>query len=188
VSLEPSISDSELFGRIQQGDSAAFAHFYDRHAPLLFAIALKILGQQFDAEDVLQDAAVLIWERAPRYDPGAGQPLAWAVTLTRNRAIDRLRSLRRRTELLADAAAEVSPVIDPTPAAPHAAIASETGQTVQTALATLSSEQQQAIELAFFHGLTQQEIAQRLGVPLGTVKARIRRGMMTLRDILEGHL
>ena len=188
MSLEPSISDAELFGRIQQGDSAAFAQFYDRHAPLLFAIALKILGQQSDAEDVLQESAVLIWERAPRYDPGGGQPLAWAVTLTRNRAIDRLRALRRRTELLAEASAEESPAADPAPAAPRATIARETGETVQTALATLSSEQQQAIELAFFHGLTQQEIAQRLGVPLGTVKARIRRGMMTLRDLLEGHL
>lgn len=180
--------DSELFARLRDGDAAAFAEFYDRHAPLLYGIALKILGQQQDAEDVLQDAAVLIWERAPQYRPELGQPLSWAVALTRNKAIDRLRSVRRRTEVHESAAAE--PVVAPSPATPSPlrAVASETGDLLRRGLQMLSMEQREAIELAFLGGLTQQEIAARLGQPLGTIKARIRRGMLALKDMLEGQL
>lgn len=178
-------TDAELFSRIREGDSEAFAAFYDRHAGLLFGVAVKVLGQGQDAEDVLQDAAVLIWERAPTFDPSLGQPLSWAVTLTRNKAIDRLRSLRRRGEVTEDLASQSSaePPGEPSPAR-HASVADD-NQSLQNALVTLPGEQRQAIELAFFLGLTQQEIATRLQQPLGTIKARIRRGMLALRTLLE---
>ncbi|MBN8248935.1 MAG: sigma-70 family RNA polymerase sigma factor [Verrucomicrobia bacterium] len=178
--------DAAVFARVAGGDPAAFAEFFDRHSSLLYGVALKILGNEQDAEDVLQDACVLLWERAPLYRPGLGHPVAWAVALTRNKSIDRLRASRRRTEVMGLAAEE--PV-----AAPGAGVTSvdrvisaEAGEAVARALTTLPVEQREAIELAFLGGLTQQEISQRLGQPLGTIKARIRRGMLALRDVLEG--
>lgn len=189
-SFPPPISstDADVFARIQSGDTAAFAEFYDRHSSLFFGIALKVLGNSHDAEDVLQEAAVLIWERAPLYDAALGQPVSWAVALTRNKAIDRLRSVRRRTEVM-DAAAQ-EPAASSAPEVPPArrAIELETGEFVNRALEALSPDQRHAIELAFYGGLTQQEIALRLDQPLGTIKARIRRGMLALRDLLEGQL
>lgn len=180
-----SSTDVEVFARVQGGDTSAFAEFYDRHSSLLYGIALKVLGNEHDAEDILQEAAVLIWERAPLYSAALGQPVSWAVALTRNRAIDRLRSVRRRTEVM-DAAAQ-EPASAPTPEPPSArTLASETGEFVKRAMESLASDQREAIELAFYGGLTQQEIALRLDQPLGTVKARIRRGMMAMRDMLEG--
>ena len=180
--------DAVLFARIQDGDTAAFAEFYDRHAPLWYGIALKILGNEQDAEDVMQDAAVQIWERAPQYRPELGQPLSWAVALTRNKAIDRLRSVRRRTEILESAAAEPATAPASELASPLRAMAAETGDLIRKGLQMLSMEQREAIELAFLGGLTQQEIAVRLGQPLGTIKARIRREMLALKDTLEGQL
>lgn len=185
---EAPLSDADVFARIQSGDASAFAAFYDRHSSLLYGVALKVLGNEHDAEDVLQEAAVLIWERAPLYNAALGQPVGWAVALTRNKAIDRLRSVRRRTEVM-DAAAQ-EPMAAPAPETPAArkVAAVETGESVNRALETLSSDQRHAIELAFYGGLTQQEIALRLDQPLGTIKARIRRGMLALRDLLEGQL
>ncbi|MCW5558778.1 MAG: sigma-70 family RNA polymerase sigma factor [Verrucomicrobiae bacterium] len=181
-----SMDDALLFARIRDGDEAAFAEFYDRHSALLYGVALRILRQEHDAEDVLQEALIALWERAPQYNPALGQPLGWAVALTRNKAIDRLRSIRRRSEVM-DAAAQGSDVPSSREAPfPLGVLASESGEFVNRALDSLSSEQRRAIELAFFSGLTQQEIALRLGEPLGTVKARIRRGMLALRDWLEG--
>lgn len=180
--------DAVLFARLREGDTAAFAEFYDRHAPLWYGIALKILGNEQDAEDVLQDAAVQIWERAPQYRPELGQPLSWAVALTRNKAIDRLRSVRRRTEVLEAAAAEPAEAPASDASSPLRAMAAETGELIRKGLQMLSMEQREAIELAFLGGLTQQEIAARLGQPLGTIKARIRRGMLALKDTLEGQL
>lgn len=177
-----------LFGRIRAGDTATFAEFYDRHVGLLFGVAYRILGDTHEAEDVLQEAAVLIWERAPLYDASLGKPLSWAVTLTRNKAIDRLRSGHRKSRLHEQAANEAGFGEDTEPAAPQETMTSETSAFVRNALGSLPAEQRRAIELAFFGGLTQIEIAEQLAVPLGTIKARIRRGMLALRDILEGRL
>lgn len=179
-------SDAELFAGIRVGDAAAFAEFYDRHAGLLFGIALKVLASESEAEEVFQDACVAIWERAPLYDPAGGQPLAWVVTLVRNRAIDRLRSVRRKAELIEAATVEAEIREAEASDAADEAISTEAAGAVHGALRCLSAEQRQAVELAFFRGLTQQEIAAQLGQPLGTIKARIRRGMLALRDQLEG--
>lgn len=180
--------DDVLFARIANGDETAFALFYDRHETLLYSIAHRIVGTNTEAEDVLQEAAVLIWERAPTYSRSLGKPLSWAITIVRNKAIDRFRSGKRRSEVFAeipeDALPETGPVMEPDPRA----FAGEDATFVRRALATLGREQRQAIEMAFFGGLTQNEIAEQLGQPLGTIKARIRRGMIQMRDALEGAL
>jgi RNA polymerase sigma-70 factor (ECF subfamily) len=180
------LDDEELFSRVAGGDAEAFATFYDRHASLLFSVAVRIVGQDTDAEDVLQDAAVLIWERAPQYDRALGRPLSWAVTLTRNKAIDRVRSTRRKLSLLSEIAEEATAVGSVGDPQPGSGVCQDLASLVRSALKGLAEDQQRAIELAFFGGLSQSEIAERLGEPLGTVKARIRRGMLHLRDVLEG--
>lgn len=181
-------TDEALFSRLSGGDAEAFAAFYDRYEGLWYSLALRILGDAAEAEDVLQEAAILIWERAPLYDPRQGRPASWAVTVVRNRAIDRLRASRRRGGLL-------EKVIEQTPDSPSMAVTEESrygegdaGQLVRRALGALSPEQRGAIEMAYFCGCSQSEIAARLGQPLGTVKARIRRGMLAMRDALEGAL
>lgn len=183
------ITDEVLFSRIAGGDAAAFECFYDRYERLFFGLVLRIVRDEKEAEDVLQDAAVLIWERAPQYHATLGRPLSWAVTLVRNKAIDRLRAGKRRVDLLERAADELgggegtsAASGDPPRVCPDGAAL------VKRSLMGLPTEQRQAIELAFFGGLSQSEIADHLKQPLGTIKARIRRGMITLRDALEGAL
>ena len=182
-------SDEELLSRMARGDVDAFGLFYDRHSSLLFGLAVKILCDHHEAEEVLQEALVLIFERAPTYDAALGKPLSWAVTVTRNKSIDRLRGLQRKRRLLNEVAskAEVQcseAINDPV----QKALEGESVGAIHNALAQLPVEQRRAIELAFLGGLTHSEIAERLGDPLGTVKARIRRGMLFLRDCLEGQL
>jgi RNA polymerase sigma-70 factor (ECF subfamily) len=178
--------DVELIRQIGKGDTAAFATFYDRHSTLLFSIAIHVLGDRQEAEDALQDAAAIIWERAPLYEPSLGKPSSWAVVITRNKAIDRLRALHRRSEGIARIkTAADSGGGEQVLAVWHLAIGKENAAAVRVALAELPAGQRHAIELAFFTGLSQSEIATHLGEPLGTIKARIRRGMNTLRDALE---
>ena len=153
-------------------------------------MALRILGDVHEAEDVLQDAAVLLWEKAPGYNPAFGKPLSWAVTLARNRAIDRLRARRRKVDLHEAAGRESASESEATdtPDALAGMSALETAGSLRLALTALPVDQRRAIELAFFSGMTQTEIALALGVPLGTIKARIRRGLMALRDSLGDSL
>ena len=131
----------------------------------------------------------LIWERARDYDTALGKPFSWAVTITRNKAIDRLRSTQRKFRLLAEAAPEIEEDYSRADASGLVrTMAGDTATAVRDALARLPREQRQTIELAFFGGLTHTEISEKLGEPLGTTKARIRRGMLTLRDSLEGRI
>ena len=174
-----------LLKRIGQGDSASFEMLYDRLSGVLFSTAYRVLNNQVAAEDVLQDVFVQIWEKAARYDPTLGKPLTWAVTLTRNKAIDRLRSTQRRNRLQ-DSVQRESEIFEQfDDRNSFDAVASgELGMLVRGALEKLSSDQRQVIELAFFSSMTQSEIAERLDQPLGTIKARIRRGMMKLREVI----
>jgi len=149
------------------------------------AAAYKVLNDQTDAEDVLQDVFIQIWDKASLYDPRRGKPLTWALTLTRNKAIDRLRSAQRRYRLKDEVEKEYKAVdqkeeVDSV----DQVYALEKGQMIREAVASLSKDQQVAIELAFFKGLTQNEVAEKLGEPLGTIKARIRRGMIKLREMI----
>jgi RNA polymerase sigma-70 factor (ECF subfamily) len=178
--------ESGLVRRMAKGDKAACAELYDRFSRPLYSVALRILGDATEAEDIVQDVFVSLWERAASFDASRGSAFAWAVTLTRNRAIDRLRTRRRRSDLLADSFAADVPGAQSsaeTDTAGHLVFREES-VAVRAALSTLPGEQVRALELAFFSGLTQQEIAAQLSEPLGTIKARIRRGLLKLRDTL----
>lgn len=182
--------DLDLLQRTAKGDRAAFAGLYDRFSRPLFATALRILGDSREAEDVVHDVFLTLWQRSMEFSEDRGSPFSWAVTMTRNRAIDRVRQRRRRAEILAD-----TPPADlgygetaasASADSAEALQARERAGAVRQALSTLPDDQQRAVELAFFGGLTQQEIAANLDQPLGTVKARIRRGLLKLRDVLVG--
>ena len=192
LTLEPAAdaqAEIELLQRVAQGDRPSFETLYDRFSGVLFSIANRVLNNQEAAEDVLQDVFVQIWEKAPLYDPARGKPMTWAVTLTRNKAIDRLRSTVRRNRLQDDVQRESETFAQFDDRSSFDALASgETKQLVRAAMQKLSPDQREAIELAFFSSLTQTEIAERLNEPLGTVKARIRRGMTKLRDVLSPQL
>ncbi len=182
-------NEIDLLAKTGRGDRASFEQLYDRYAGVLFSTAYRVLNDQEAAEDVLQDVFVQIWEKAPTYDPSRGKPLTWAVTMTRNKSIDRLRSAQRRYRLHDEVERETE-IMEQTPdrSSPDAVDTSEHSKIVHSAVMQLSKEQRQAIELAFFSGLTQAEIAEKLNEPLGTVKARIRRGMMRLKEIISPHL
>ena len=180
--------DAELMRRMGRSDREAFAQLYDRFSRPLFATALRILHNSAEAEDIVQDVFLALWEKAAAFESGRGSAFAWAVTLTRNRAIDRVRMRKRRSELLAETTAEDAGT-QPSDAGPDSAdglVLKEQAGAVRAAVAALPADQQRAVELAFFSGLTQQEIAEKLREPLGTVKARIRRGLLRLRDTLGG--
>jgi len=173
----------ELLKRIGEGDRQSFEQFYDRFSSILFSMASRVLNDQEGAEDVLQDVFIQIWEKAPLYNPARGRPITWAVTLTRNKAIDRLRSLQRRSRLQENVQRESETDPQSDDRSSFDALASwETATLVREAMQKLSADQREVIELAFFSSLTQTEIAERLNEPLGTVKARIRRGMLKMRD------
>jgi RNA polymerase sigma-70 factor, ECF subfamily len=186
ASTTTELNETALLVSIARGDRHAFSQFYDRVSGLLFSMAVRILRDPAAAEDVTQDVFVEIWEKASTYNPALGKPLTWVITLTRNRAIDRLRAAQRRHNLAAAAAGEQASDSNTAPARPS--IGTETSFLIRSAVTQLPAEQRRAIELAFFGGMTQAEIATALQKPLGTVKAHIRRGMLTLRDSLEGHL
>jgi RNA polymerase sigma-70 factor (ECF subfamily) len=182
-------AEIELLKRIGAGDRHSFEQLYERFSGVLFSTAYRVLNNQEAAEDVLQDVFVQIWDKAPLYDPLRGKPLTWAVTLTRNKSIDRLRSTQRRNRLQDDVEKESQTFEQfDDKSSVDAVDAMEKGAMVRGAIKKLSKDQREAIELAFFSGLTQTEIAERLGEPLGTIKARIRRGMMKLREVITPQL
>ena len=148
---------------------------------------MRILGDAHEAEEVIQDVFVQIWDKAATFDPAIAAPFSWALSITRNRSIDRLRARQRRSRLineLQEAAADSAPQEAPG----QTALAEDELAAVRAAVGSLPPEQRQAIEMAFFRGLTHLEIAEKLHEPLGTIKARIRRGMLKLRDSLQPYL
>ena len=179
---------ARLLQRIAAQERAALSEFYDQTAGVIYSTALKMLGDPSEAEEVVQDVFVQIWTKAGSFDAKLGKPFHWALGITRNRAIDRLRSRQRRNRVFAEATDET----DDTAAAPEvdspALRGADETATVRAAVKNLPPDQRQAIELAFFGGLTHAEIAENLGEPLGTVKARIRRGMLKLRESLSVYL
>ena len=175
----------ELLRRIAQRERAAFEDLYSRYANILYASALKFVKEDADAQDVVQDVFIQIWDKAKLYDPAKGKPLTWALTLTRNRAIDRIRAIQRRTRLRDEFEQET--FVDESAGVREALSevdASEKGQILRKAVSQLSPQQKKVIELAYFGGFTQTEIAEKLGEPLGTVKARARRGLLKLKELL----
>jgi len=180
------MSDPELdrtcMDRLRAGDMNALEELYDRHTPLLYGLVLRIVGRAADAEEVLQDTWVHAWRRAETWEPGRGTVTAWLITLARSRAIDRIRSVgaRRRAEAAA-------PPPDPPAERDQAAMMvadRERQDRVSAALAALTPRQREVLELGYFGGLSQSEIAARIGAPLGTVKSWTRQGLMRLREMV----
>lgn len=179
------LPDAALFQRTAAGDHESLTELHRRYSGVLHATAFRVLNNSREAEDVVQEAFVQIWEKASVYDSRRGKPLTWAMTLTRNKAIDRLRRLQRRHRLQEDFERETETEPRMTEVDSFDEVVShETSAIVRHAVIQLSEDQRHAIELAYFTGLTQQEIARQLRQPLGTIKARIRRGMMKLRKII----
>jgi RNA polymerase sigma-70 factor (ECF subfamily) len=177
-----------LLAAMARGDKAALASLYDELARPLYSLAYRVLNDPTEAQDVVQDVFLQLWHKAGTYDTSRGTVFAWAATLTRNRAIDRLRMRQRRAELLAESAPDLQPAGSTEPDSAASLWLREQAGAVRAALAALAPDQRHAIELAFFGGCTQQEIAARLGEPLGTIKARIRRGLLRLRETLPARL
>lgn len=173
-----------LIRQVAGGDQQALTALYDGTSKLVFGLVLRILGDRSVAEEVLFDVYTQVWRQAGRYDPARGGPLGWITTIARSRAIDRLRSdkpLQQEDELSdATASRETSATSPET----NAALA-EMREIVRGALDLLSPEQREIIELAYYSGMTQTEIAAHLSLPLGTVKTRTRLAMMKLRDTLK---
>ena len=176
-------SDAELISGIAAGEVRAVGELYDRYAPTLFPIALRIVRDRTEAEDVLHDAFVAVNERAGQYSPERGSVIAWLVTLVRNLSIDRTRRRERRGALARDVLPHEPPasVRDPERLT---AEASERDK-IRRALASLPEAQRQTLEIAFFEGLSYPEIAAREGVPLGTIKSRAARALAALREALD---
>lgn len=178
------VQDIKLLAHIAQGDAEAFTSFYARTSDISYTTALSILRDASLAEDVLQDVYTQIWKNARAYNPALGKPIAWVVTLTRNKALDRLRSGKRREALLET----FSEVAHKSPGFAQAADSNDTKDVAETLKKTLERfplQQRRALELALFEGLTHAEVAKVLKEPLGTVKAWIRRGVIDLRERLR---
>ena len=180
VSTTTSTVDIALLDRIARRDQAGLAELYDRHCRLLFSLILRILRDRGEAEDVLQEVFVRVWDRADSYNASLGTPAAWLVRISRNRAIDRLRSRTVRAGIQAPEVDRPEQAADPESYAASA----EERRVIGDAIAALPPEQRQLIESAFYEGYTQSELAERFDLPLGTVKTRIRTGMQSLRRAL----
>jgi RNA polymerase sigma-70 factor (ECF subfamily) len=174
-------SDALLLHAVARGDEEALASLYDRYRLILFGLILRILHSRPEAEDILQDVFVQVWKRAADYDEARGRAFTWLVTLARSRAIDRLRALDSRQRTANESVLDVPESISD---AATDAFKSEQREVVRDALDALPTEQREALVLAYFEGLTQSEIAERLSTPLGTVKTRMRSGMIKLRELL----
>jgi RNA polymerase sigma-70 factor (ECF subfamily) len=177
--------DQHAIEQLALGDERALADLYDRHARLLYSLALRIVRHQADAEDVLQEVFSQVWRQASRYDATRGTVVGWLVTLTRGRAIDRLRRERVKPDQVS-AEHDARDVPDAGTPADLRLVTAEQASQVRAALEALPDNQRVPLELAYFEGLTQSEIAERLIVPLGTVKTRMRQALLRLREALTG--
>jgi RNA polymerase sigma-70 factor (ECF subfamily) len=176
-----------LLPAVARGDIASFEALFDRYSGTLYALLLRILGNPEDAQEVLQETFVKVWTNAKMFDAVRGSEVAWLISIARSRGIDKLRSRRIRVDRENDAGREISihsSFVEKTTGADEA-IRSEERIAVRGALAELPEAQRVALELAYFEGLSQSEIAERLGEPLGTVKTRMQLGMKKLRDRLR---
>jgi RNA polymerase sigma-70 factor (ECF subfamily) len=183
-----SFSEADLLARVARQDSEAFGCFYDRTAGVLFSVAQSILRDPSLSEDVLQEVYLQIWEKAEVFNPALGKPIAWCIALTRNKALDRLRSTTRRDAAMQ----EFRDLGEPDSASSEAALLNlelkEAAALVKTAMNSLPEKQRRAIELALLIGHPHGEVAELMQEPLGTVKAWIRRGMIDIREQIKNHL
>ncbi|WP_298404444.1 sigma-70 family RNA polymerase sigma factor [uncultured Chloroflexus sp.] len=179
------LTDELLIDLIVQREEAALGVLYDRYASLVYAIALRVTGDRQTAEEVMQDVFQSIWQTAGGFQRQTGVVAAWIIGITRHRAIDVLRSKRERARHREVTGIDVR-TLPPSAGGVEGDVEQRIlYEAVRAALADLPSAQRQAIEMAYYGGLTQTEIAERLGEPLGTVKTRLRLGLIKLRDILR---
>ena len=176
--------DTKLMARVVKGDSHAFGQLYDQSSALLYSLAVRILGNREDAVDLLQEVYLEVWRKIVRYDVGRGTPIAWLITLTRSRAIDRLRAHGARARRPAGGASN-DQATDRYPALLESHADQELRGLVSGALTDIPQPQRQAIELAYYDGLSHAEIAAQLNEPLDAVKTRIKLGMSKLWDSLH---
>lgn len=182
---ETSDLDVQLIRQMADGNESAMAMFYDRHSACLYGLALKILRDEYDAQDVLQDSLVTVWKKSETFDPRLCSPLGWATMILRNKAIDYLRSRERRQKRLERAKAEFWISDDMDDGSAGEPVRREHRNLVRQALTKLRPEQRRMLDLAFFSGLSHAEISERLRAPLGTVKTVIRRSLIELRSQLQ---
>jgi RNA polymerase sigma-70 factor (ECF subfamily) len=180
-------TDREMLALVAREDQQAFTRLYDRLSGPLYSVALRMLGDAAEAQDALQDVFLQLWRRAGSYDVDQSSLFSWAILMTRSRVIDRLRARGRRLRVVSsstdDDASKVAMAHASTiESAADTADRNEEAVRVRSSLSKLPAEQREAIEMAFFNDLTHHEIAAALGQPLGTIKARIRRGLLKLRE------
>jgi RNA polymerase sigma-70 factor, ECF subfamily len=176
------LDDQSLLDRIVRGDERALEAFYERFAPRAFGVARRVLRNDSEAEEIVQDTFVEIWQSATRYDPRRAAPERWILTIVRTRAIDRLRQNGARGRLRENL--QVQPTKEPAQTPDAQVAAGREAQRLREAMATLPEEQREVLEQAYGAGLTQSEIAEATGLPLGTVKTRMRTAMLKLADRL----
>ena len=184
-SAVPAIEDAELIAKVAKGDKVAFGQLYDRFSTPLYSLAFRMLANEAEAQDLLQDVFLSVWNKADTFRADRGSAFSWVVAQLRNRAIDRLRARRRRGELLDANAPDLEPTGSVTRSSAENCEISERAREVRSAMEQLNDEQRHVLRLAYFEGLTQLEISQKLKEPLGTIKARAHRGMARLRTILR---
>lgn len=187
LDVKAEFTDEELMLEVCRGDRPAFERLYDRHAGLVYGMARRLLRDEGQCEELVQEVFLTVWQRSGSFDPERAKFVTWVVTTTRNRAIDQLRREQSRPQRadvddfealpLADERAEIDPS--------HMASEHERAARIRVTLELLPDAQRRAIELAYFSGLTQTEIAAKLGEPVGTIKTRMFHGMRKLRDLLE---
>ncbi len=185
---KPESGSPALIAAIGAGDTDALERLYDVNSPMIYALLLRLLGNPEDAQEVLQEVFLQAWQRAGSFDPRRGNEIAWLISIARSRGIDRLRSRRTRSIRESEAGREISirtgdvvreQGLDD-------AIVSEQQKEMRAALAGIPDAQRLPLELAYFNGMSQSEIAEHLGEPLGTIKTRMQLGMKKLRDRLSG--
>jgi RNA polymerase sigma-70 factor (ECF subfamily) len=177
--------DLAAIQRMASGDGTALADLYDRHGRSVYGLAARILGDPAEAEDLTQDVFTLAWKNAARYDPARGAVAAWLLVTTRTRAIDRIRARRSRPQGGSDDdGRKMANIPDGSPSVDVIVATSQDAARVRVALADLPVDQRDALEQAYFQGLSHSEIADRTGIPLGTIKTRIRSGLQRLREAM----
>ena len=177
ASTEKTVPDKELVSRVRAGDQNAMGTLYDRYSPLVYAVGLRVLADSAGAEDVLQEVFMQLWRNPARFDASRGSLGAWLAVIARNRALDAVRKRRYESDI-EDIVVSVEPDLA------SEADRSRAAKSVRDVLNGMHLAQRQALEMAFFEGLTHREIAAKTGEPLGTIKTRIRAGLLAVRKAL----